>query len=1128
MAALMRSFDWTSVGLPPADDWPESLKAVTRILLTSRYGMWMGWGRDLTFMYNDSYGEMTLGKKHPWALGKPAREVWAEIWGDLESRIRTVMETGEATWDEGLLLFLERSGYPEETYHTFSYSPVISADGTIEGMFCVVTEETERIIGERRLATLRDLAATLGSTVNENDVFAAIENGLGTNARDLPFTLTYAFDDEGAHARLLAATGIAPDHPAAPRVIDVHGTPLWPARELWDSPKAIIVDGLAERVASLPNGAWDRPPSQAVLVPIAQQGTDKLAGFMVAGLNRYRPLDTSYLGFVELVAGQIGASLANSRSYEAERRRAEALAELDRAKTAFFSNVSHELRTPLTLMMGPAEDALNEPNAIAENRERVSIIHRNALRLLKLVNTMLDFTRIEAGRVQASYEQTDFAAFVAEIASSFRSAMERAGLRFIVNAAPGDGKSAPVYLDRDMWEKIVLNLLSNAFKHTFEGEVEVGGNVRDGVATLIVRDSGVGIPSEQLPRIFERFHRVPNAKSRTHEGSGIGLALVQELVRLHEGRMTVESEVGEGTTFTVTMPAGSAHLPKDRIASPTASAATTIAHGVGFGGSTPFVTEALRWLPGDGDAVKADDESTMATTTAHVLVADDNADMREYVGRLLRAHGHRVTMVADGQAALDAALRELPNLILSDVMMPRLDGFELLDALRNNESTKDTPVILLSARAGEEARVEGMEAGATDYLAKPFSSRELLARVDSHLTRAMSVASERQHSRAQQRLLEIVQADRARLEELFAQAPAAIAILSGPNFVYETANSEYLRLVHGRNVVGKPIRDALPELAGQGIFELLERVRGSGEPVVGDELRLMLSEVPGEEPREHFFNFVYQPIFEEAGDVSSVFVHAVDVTDQVIARREAEEANRAKSQFLAAMSHELRTPLNAIAGYAQLIEMGVHGPVTPAQRDAIQRLQRSEQHLLALVNDVLNFAKLEAGRVEYAFDAIDVGSIVDAVRSVIEPQITERGLAYDVAVDRSLSLWADPDKVQQILINLLSNSAKFTPSGGRISIRAKRAEGEQRAVAIMVTDTGIGIPLDRQANVFDPFVQVHRRLTQNTDGTGLGLAISRDLARGMHGELTLVSAEGKGSTFTLTLPADRETADRSD
>jgi signal transduction histidine kinase len=732
--------------------------------------------------------------------------------------------------------------------------------------------------------------------------------------------------------------------------------------------------------------------------------------------------------------------------------------------------------------------------------------------LLKLVNTMLDFTRIEGGRVQASYERTDFSTFIGEIASTFRSAMERAGLRLIVDTPAPSKDADPVYLDRDMWEKIVLNLLSNAFKHTFEGEVEIGAAVRDGRAVLTIRDSGVGISAEQLPLIFERFHRVPNARSRTHEGSGIGLALVQELVRMHQGRLSVDSEVGRGTTFTVMMPTGAAHLPKERIVTPAFGRPA-------LGGATAFVEEALRWLPSNSDS-SSDSELEQEIGAARILVADDNSDMREYVARLLRGHGHHVTVAADGRAALDIALANPPDLVLTDVMMPEMNGFELLAALRRNGSTADTPVILLSARAGEEARAEGMEAGATDYLIKPFSSRELIARVDSHLTRAMTVASERRQSRAQERLLKAVQADRARLAELFAQAPAAIAILSGPDFTYETANAEYIRIVHGRSVIGKPISEALPELAGQGVIELLENVRRTGEPVTGDELRLMLAEVPGEEPREHFFNFVYQPIREDGGAVSSVFVHAVDVTDQVIARRDAEEANQAKNQFLAAMSHELRTPLNAIAGYAQLIEIGVHGPINAAQRDAIHRLQRSEQHLLALVNDVLNFAKLEAGRVEYEFALVELGTIVDAVRPVMEPQIAERGLVFDVRVDRELCMWADADKVQQVLINLLSNSAKFTPSGGRVTVASMaRGDADAPSVELSVTDTGIGIPLDRQASVFDPFVQVHRRLTQTTEGTGLGLAISRDLARGMHGDLSLVSTEGAGSTFTLSLPA---------
>jgi signal transduction histidine kinase len=762
-------------------------------------------------------------------------------------------------------------------------------------------------------------------------------------------------------------------------------------------------------------------------------------------------------------------------------------------------------------MLAPAEDALADPNTIEPNRERIAIIHRNALRLLKLVNSMLDFTRIEAGRVQATFEPTDFPAFVADVASTFRSVMERAGLRFTVDAPAAPATAPPIYIDHDMWEKIVLNLLSNAFKHTFEGAVEVHASVDQHGATLSVRDTGVGIPTDELPRIFERFHRVPNARSRTHEGSGIGLALVQELVRLHGGRVDVTSTPGEGTTFTVVIPAGRAHLAAERVVESRDERRQIVS------GSAAYVEEASRWLP-DGEPGGGASTGDAVARHGRIIVADDNADMRDYVVRLLRDAGHHVVAAADGRAALEQALAAPPDLILSDVMMPRLDGFELLAALREHDATRDVPVVLLSARAGEESRVEGMLSGATDYLIKPFSSRELIARVDAHLMRALAVARERREAKSNAQLLEAVQRESARLEELFAQAPAAIAILVGPDFVYETANEEYRRIVHGRHVLGKPILEALPEIRGQGIIELLEGVRRTGRPHIGNELRVKL--VDAGELRDHYFNFVYSPIVETNGDVSGIFVHAVDVTDQVLARREAEEANRAKSEFLAAMSHELRTPLNAIAGYAQLVMMGVHGPVTNAQREALERLLRSEQHLLSLVNDVLNFAKLEAGRVEYNFTAVPVRAVVEGVRTVVEPQIAAARLAFPVGALPDAAAWADADKVQQILINLLSNAAKFTPAGGEVAIRAAVRDGDgRRWVDIAVSDTGIGIPADRQASVFDPFVQVHRRLTTSTEGTGLGLAISRDLARGMDGDLSVESVEGKGSTFTLSLPA---------
>ncbi|WP_271597826.1 response regulator [Bradyrhizobium sp. CCBAU 45384] len=423
----------------------------------------------------------------------------------------------------------------------------------------------------------------------------------------------------------------------------------------------------------------------------------------------------------------------NLRELEAERRRAEALAEIDRSKTQFFSNISHEFRTPLTLMLGSLEEMKRESAGTeipAAYLGQIDLVHRNGLRLLKLVNTLLDFSRIEAERVQAVYEPTDLAEMTAHLASEFRSAIEKAGLALVVDCPPLPDAA---FVDREMWEKIILNLLSNAFKFTFEGTIKVTLHQADGQFELVVADTGTGIPTGELPRLFERFHRVEGAKGRTYEGSGIGLALVQELARLHGGDVTAESKLGAGSTFRVKIPTGSAHLPPGQIGGVRTQASTGLS-------ARPFVEEALRWLP---DASPVPDEiidvalpveRTPAPQAQRplVLLADDNADMREYLTRILGEH-YRVEAVADGKAALEAISRRLPDLLLSDAMMPRIDGMELLTRLRADARTRSLPVILLSARAGEQTKVEALGAGADDYIVKPFTARELLARVDAHL-----------------------------------------------------------------------------------------------------------------------------------------------------------------------------------------------------------------------------------------------------------------------------------------------------------------------------------------------------------------------------------------------------------
>jgi PAS domain S-box-containing protein len=737
----LAAVDWGATPLGPPESWPQSLRTAVDILLSSRFSMWMAWGPRLTFFCNAAYRRNTLGRKYPWALGRPASEVWEEIWDDIGPRIDTVLATGKATWDEALLLFLERSGYPEETYHTFSYSPLRDDAGAVVGMLCVVSEDTERVVGERRMATLRDLGSDPSVVRTERETLEFAGRQLDRNRLDLPFTLTYLFDDDGAVARLAGSTGIAAGHPAAPAALAAGDPdPAWPVAALLRGESALV--GLDQaRFPGLPAGAWSEPPVQALLAPLAQQGGAPY-GFLVAALNRYRPLEEGYRAFAGLVAGHLAAGIAGARSYQDQQRRAEELAELDRAKTTFFSNVSHEFRTPLTLIMGPVQELQRLlTDAGPQVREELEVISRNGLRLGRLVNTLLDFSRIEAGRMQASYEPADIAQVTAELASVFRSAIDRAGLAFEVDCPP---LPEPVYLDRGMWEKVVLNLLSNALKFTFDGRIRIAARAEGGQALVTVADTGIGVPRQEMPRLFERFHRIENARSRSNEGSGIGLALVQELVQLHGGTITASSAEGEGTTFTIRLPSGHAHLP--------AAALVPVGHSTTVSATAdPFVQEALRWLPGaarDGDdgagtrPVRA--EITPGGDTgpssqpghaapARVLVADDNADMREYLARLLRTAGYQVTAVTDGQAALGAVRAAVPDLVISDVMMPRLDGLGLVTALRADARTAAVPVLLLSARAGQEASVEGLRAGADDYLVKPFSAVELLARVRSNL-----------------------------------------------------------------------------------------------------------------------------------------------------------------------------------------------------------------------------------------------------------------------------------------------------------------------------------------------------------------------------------------------------------
>jgi PAS domain S-box-containing protein len=1121
--ARLRALDWSRTPLGAPELWPQSLKTIVRVMLDSRYAMWMFWGEALTFFCNDAYLP-TVGIKRDWVLGARSDEVWKEIWPDIGPRIEKVLRSGAATWDEALQLFLERSGFPEETYHTFSYSPVYDDTSSIAGMLCVVTEVTERVVGERRLRVLRDLAARTGGANGIEDTARRAIEVLGNNPLDVPFAALYLVEPDRRAASCIAATRALPAGLDRRLALDDAHSP-WNLAGVLAHGEILAIDDLVERGIRLPARPWADNIVAARILPVKAAGHALADGFLIAGLSPRRPVDEPYSAFLNLVAGQVANAIGAAQAYDAERRRAEALAELDRAKTTFFSNVSHEFRTPLTLMMGPLETVLQAGDvALAPAlRLEVETVQRNSQRLLKLVNTLLDFSRIEAGRMQADFEPTDLARLTSEVAATFRGAIENAGLALEIEAP---AQALPVLVDRSMWEKIVLNLLSNAFKYTLAGRIHVSVADTPDSVVLRVADTGVGIPECALPRLFERFYRVPQSAGRSFEGSGIGLALVRELVQLHGGTIGVTSEQGRGSCFTVTLPRNAALAPAEPLRreggagahAPGAAPVPAPAAWVGFAAYGTGATSASRPATAAAGPVSTDPEAGQGA----VLLVDDNADMRDYLRRVL---GQRFLVRAanDGVDALQQLDSFTPDLILTDVMMPRLDGFGLLQAVRERAATRDIPIVMLSARAGEEARVEGLDAGADDYLIKPFTARELFARVNAHVSlarlRRSAQLAMREGEEARRSAVEALNRQLMRetesLRALFEQAPGFVAVLRGPQHVFELANEVCYRLIGRRDVIGKPLADAMPELLAQPFPALLDRVLQGGEPYVGMGMPVQLKRSADLPLEERYVDFVFQPLQDAAGNRTGVFVQGNDVTERKQMEQALRDSDRRKDEFLAMLAHELRNPLAPIRHATELIARTA--PPDPRAQLAIGMVRRQVTQLTRLVDDLLDVSRITQGRIELKTETVDLAQVVDqALESVAGLLRERRHEVVRTAATEPLHIEGDRARLVQCLVNLLANAAKYTDPGGRIEIET-RAEGD--SALVIVADNGVGIPPTLLPRIFDLFVQSERTLDRAQGGLGIGLSLVKRLVDMHAGTISATSAGvGRGSRFELRLP----------
>ncbi|WP_343450123.1 SpoIIE family protein phosphatase [Micromonospora oryzae] len=821
MGERLLRFDWAASPLGAPSGWPPALCHAVAMMLSSRAQIVMFWGPEHRAFYNDAYLP-TIGDKHPHAVGQPANEHWRETWDVLGPLLDSVHKTGEPYRGENHPFVLHRHGFLEDVYFDISYDPIRAADGGIDGVLCLVNETTGRVLGERRLRALAELGSDLAEAENVAALGRAAAGVLDRHRADVPFALIYLRDDAG-QLTLAGRSGTGLPAPAGRGGTDdadgvAEPLPLGEAAtatvsRVADGGSATTID-VADLLPHLDAGT----AAQALVLPVT--ATHEPVGALVVGVSARLPFTDEYRTFFDLIAAQLSRAVGRQRAYEQERDRAAELAALDRAKTNFFANVSHEFRTPLTLVLGPLEELLADPTLPDPHLDRLTMMHRNALRLLKLVNTVLDFSRLESGRLAAHYQPTDLADYTARLASTFRSATERAGLRLVVDCPP---LPAPVHVDRDMWEKIVLNLVANAVKFTFDGEVRVRVRAVDGAARLEVADTGVGIAPEELPHVFERFHRVPGVRSRTHEGTGIGLALVRELVEMHGGRAEATSVADRGSTFTVTVPFGSAHLPADRVAADAPAAPPELGQARLFAAETALWTGAPG-RPGAGEAAGSTGGERAAA--GRILLADDNADLREHVTRLLRP-SWEVVAVPDGVEALRRAVEAPFDLVLTDVMMPRLDGFGLVTALRADPRTRHVPIVLLSARAGSAEAVAGLAVGADDYLTKPFSGEELIARVRANVELGQLRGQIIRRLRALADAAVAVNTARTTAEVLQVAARHALGLAEAARVVVTSSGARYEADGGGTAAVEPSVVLPLTGSAGETLGEL--RVWGHAE-----------------------------------------------------------------------------------------------------------------------------------------------------------------------------------------------------------------------------------------------------------------------------------------------------------
>ncbi|KAK0204649.1 hypothetical protein DFS33DRAFT_1259677 [Desarmillaria ectypa] len=1220
---LTFDFDWASTPLGPMHAWPQSLKSIVSIMLSNPSQSCIFWGPERTLLYNEAWAKGSASK-HPHMFGKPGRVAFSEIWETFSKHCDAVYQGQAISRTDDLLFFdskpgqeLARGSVPVsaeddsmpdvvETYYTWSYIPVEIEDGTIGGIVNNCMETTNKVLSERRMRTVRALAERCALARTSHGVWEAVLDVLEGNAVDFPYVLCYtghtASTDgvpsssdtdtrlertnsdilrtsNATYLQLIGSIGVEPGHPiASPQEVELslggYQQGHWPFAEACSGRESLRAQNPSPQLFEA--RGWEDPTGDAILVPLCTSYDCILMGLMVFGLNTRRPYDDDYSGFHHTIVRNLRAALSAAQNFEQEVQRAEELRALDRAKTTFFQNVSHELRTPLTLIRAPCDDALKADRGSLDpvNRTRFKLIYRASGRLLRLVNSLMLFSSAEARMLQACFCPVRLGPATADMASLFRSAIEKAGIDY--NVTCGDSADERVaYIDLGMWEKIVFNLLSNAVKYTKSGHIDLGLAYTSSEVILSVQDTGCGIPEDQLDKILLRFHRVESSDGRSIEGTGIGLALTNELVKIHRSTITVRSKMGCGSVFTVRIPLGCAHLQEkyvDHDFDP--SSGIRLPETGSYAAS--IVEEAAGWLGEDSDASSqfshtSSADAIMTPQRFTVLLAEDNADARSYIKSILLNAVQNVVDVSDGLAALDYIhTLERPDLIVTDVMMPRMTGTELLQNLADDPdpNVQAIPVIVLSARMGSEDQPDSVFRGAVDFLLKPFSSSELLNRVQTRL-----------HTLKQRHELEKQVRDRTFELKLTQQRYQRMSELS-PVAIFETDDADHGLITYANErfftltalprtlpLAFKSIIDQLlPETQEAATRTCLDVPIISGEPVQFDAVFA--------NGKNAFVEVIALSDGRLLGTLTDQTEQRRIAAEQLSEERakadKAVHQRRLQASFIDIVSHELRNPLSAIVQSAELLS----GSVARLQEiicalqsmnvnyDAEKLFEESNielkdanhavssvalcaRHQTIIAADILAVSRLDSNLLsvnpvtfhllEELQATLDMYSVQAAAQSI------NLRLAVSSDIERETCIIADPTRFCQILVNLISNSCRILESwdGERsvnlyVVLSPKRPFGTAESPAMehdascvhlscKLSDSGPGIPLDDQARLFTRFNDVHTgdgvRRSGSIGGTGLGLYLCKKLAELQGGQIQHSSAPGGGAAFHFFIEA---------